>query len=164
MNPRHLTAGLAAAAALAAIALLGPAGTTATASGPQVAASSFDLVKFPTPNPACTGVGLRNSLYFDTLDCGFGTFALSNTAQDAAVTVDLIGPNGGAPLETQQATFRTQDSMWEYEIAPTSSWPSGEITVRVTAGGQNAGSSSFFLNQLGAAVSAAERTGGYHVG
>src|SRR4051794_40318868 len=162
MRSRLLLVGL--LGALAAATILTSSASTAGAAAAGATASSFDVVKFPGPQPACTGVGLRGSVYFDRLDCGFGTFALSGATPTSSVQVDLVGPDGGTPFATQQATFRTSDGSWEYEIAPDATWPAGEISVRVGVGGKPAGETSFFLSQLGAAVSPAEHTGGYHAG
>src|SRR3954468_14738094 len=162
MRSRLLLVGL--LGALAAATILTSSAATAGAASTAATASSFDVAKFPAPQPACTGVGLRNSLYFDRLDCGFGTFSLSGATQTSVVQVDFVGPAGGAPFATQTATFRTSDSTWEYEIAPDATWPAGEISVRIGVAGKPAGETSFFLSQLGAAVSPAEHTGGYRAG
>src|SRR4051812_29282475 len=162
MRSRLLLVGL--LGALAAATIFTSAAPMAGAASTAATASSFDVVKFPGPQPACTGVGLRASLYFDRLDCGFGTFSLSGATQTSVVQVDFVGPGGGAPFATQKATFRTSDGAWEYEIVPDATWPAGEISVRIGVGGKPAGETSFFVSQLGADVSPAEHTGGYRTG
>src|SRR3954468_19653124 len=107
MRSRLLLVGL--LGALAAATILTSSASTADAAAAGATASSFDVVKFPGPQRACTGVGRRGSVYFDRLDCGFGTFALSGATPTSSVQVDLVGPDGGTPLPTQQGSLRTSD-------------------------------------------------------
>src|SRR4051794_16489337 len=77
--------------ALAASAADPPGTTDRTASG-------WSIVKFPEPSPLCTGVGWTGAVYFDRLDCGFGTVAVSGTGADYAgqVFVDVVDGAGNA--------------------------------------------------------------------
>ena len=64
----------------ASVGLAAPAATPAHAK-PATApvASGWTLVKFPQPQPACTGVGFQGAIYYDRLDCGFGYVSVSGT-------------------------------------------------------------------------------------
>ncbi|MGH3032170.1 MAG: hypothetical protein ACRDNE_15690, partial [Gaiellaceae bacterium] len=127
-------------------------------------ASGWTIVKFPQPQPLCTGVGLLGSLYFDRLDCGFGYVTVSETTPESTnVVVDLVGPDGNV-FETQETTYRAEEDAWEFSITPTASWPAGNITLRARVGETVAGETTFFHNKLGASIAAEPQQGGYAPG
>ena len=118
------------------------------------AASGWTLIKFPEPQPACTGVGFQDAIYYDRLDCGFGYVSVSGTTPTSVVKVSFIGADGSA-LGTQATTYRTAEVAWQFSITPAASWPAGPVTIRVTdvdgvAG--DYGETSVLLNALGATV------------
>jgi M6 family metalloprotease-like protein len=112
-------------------------------------AGGFTVVKFPQPQPACTGVGFNGAHWFDALDCGFGYVAVGGTTATSTVTVDAYD-GSGAKVSSQQASYRSSDQAWEFEIVPQRSWRPGTLTYRVSAGGKVAGSFELGLNALGA--------------
>jgi len=129
-----------------------PASVAAAPSGAP-GASSWTLIKYPQPQPACTGVGYP-ALYFNRLDCGFGYVGVSGTTPTSVVQVALIGSDGSA-LGTQTTTYRSADDAWQFNLTPGSAWPAGAVTVRVVSvdgATGDFGDTSFLLNQLGATV------------
>jgi M6 family metalloprotease-like protein len=125
-------------------------------------ASGFDVVKFPAPQPACAGVGLRQSPYLTRNDCGFGEVTIDGASEGDEVTAILTGADGSA-LATETATF--DEGAWQYDIAPSTDWPAGPVTVAIDVNGTRAaGTGTFFLNQMGGTVAPAEKAGGYRPG
>ncbi len=126
------------------------------------AAGTWTLLKFPQPAPACTGVAYSGITYFETIDCGFGYVTVSETTDTSTVVVELVDSTDTV-VDTVTTTYRDDDIAWEFDITPTSSWTPGLITARVssvTNSGESAqtgnfGQTTFFVNQLGATVSAA---------
>jgi M6 family metalloprotease-like protein len=156
--------------------------TTLTAATPAPAvensapvASGWTMVKFPQPQPACTGLGFLGAVYYDRLDCGFGYVKVSETTQVAGpgrsiVKVSFID-SSGVTRNTQTTTARTADVAWQFNITPGPSWTPGTVTVRVTevdpdgTGPQpnqvgNFGETTFILNQLGASLGVLPKPGG----
>lgn len=152
---------------LAVVFLLGavaPQAPRAADSDPAPMASGWTIVKFPQPQPLCTGVGLLGSLYFDRLDCGFGYVTVSETTPESTnVVVDFVGPDGNV-FETQETTYRVEEDAWEFSITPTASWPAGDITLRARAGDTVGGETTFFHNKLGASIAAEPQQAGYAPG
>lgn len=137
-----------------------PAGGV-TSAAEQHLASGWEYIKYPGPQPACTGLGFRFSYYFDRIDCGHGEVAITGTDENSKVTINLIGSDG-TTLGEHEATFdaaapsdinQTQD-LWDYPIAPTAEWPAGRIRVDALVDGKVVGSDGFFLNALGADLDA----------
>ncbi|MEK6274919.1 MAG: PKD domain-containing protein [Actinomycetota bacterium] len=133
---------------------------------PVPVASGWTTVKFPGPQPACTGVGFQGSVYYDRLDCGFGYVQVTETnlvqPNRSVVKVSFID-SSGVTRNTQTTTARTADNAWQFNITPGANWTPGTVTVRVTevdvdgGGGApnqvgNFGETSFILNQLGASL------------
>ena len=109
---------------LAAIAALAAAaGTRATGQAAAPVASGFDFVKFPAPQPACAGVGLRQSPYFTRQDCGFGKVSLEGVDAGAEVRAVLHDAAGGEFATVDAA--RGEGSRWEYDIVPEAGWRAG---------------------------------------
>ncbi len=149
--------------ALVVIALLATTGLSFRAPSPVAAASSaspaasgWTLIKYPQPQPACTGVGYKGAIHFDRLDCGFGYVSVSGTIATSIVQVALIGSNG-ATLNTQTTTYRSAENAWQFTMTPTASWPVGAVAIRVVSVdgvSGDFGETAFLLNQLGATVGA----------
>ncbi|MFN2470591.1 MAG: immune inhibitor A domain-containing protein [Gaiellaceae bacterium] len=164
------------AAAIVGLLLMLPATTQSAPTPATHVASGWQIVKFPQPQPACTGVGLRFSFYWDRQDCGFGYVRVSGTSTAAGlnrsvVKVKFFDSTGAQRGPEQTATARTADDAWQYNIRPDATWVAGEATIRVSsvdpdgAGAQpavtgNFGEMTFFLNQLGATIDPAPRPGG----
>ncbi len=127
------------------------------------AATGWSVIKFPTPQPVCTGVGLVGPIIYDNLDCGFGYVGVTNTADGDVVKFDFIHAKSGVVYESGQVgTWRAEDSAWEFDIQPGNTtnpptWPPGEYYIRVAEvnGYQdNFGQFSIFINRLGANITA----------
>ncbi|MGH2589934.1 MAG: hypothetical protein ACRDGW_03960, partial [Actinomycetota bacterium] len=145
-------------------AMMVPQAPGMAAEDPAPTASGWVIVKFPQPQPVCTGVGLTGSLYFDRLDCGFGFVTVSETTpQTTNVFIDFVGPNGGV-FETRTTTYRSADDAWQFFITPKAAWPAGDITLRARLGDAVAGETGFFHNKLGASIAAEPKQGGYAPG
>jgi immune inhibitor A len=129
-------------------------------------ASNWTLIKFPQPQPACTGSGFFGSVYYDRLDCGFGYVRVSETrvAQPnrSVVKVSFVD-SSGVTRETQTTTARTAENAWQFILQPGPSWTPGAVKIRVTevdpdgagpAPNQvgNFGETEVILNALGASV------------
>jgi M6 family metalloprotease-like protein len=157
---RRLLACLAVLSGAVAIALGTGSATGATA---PPAASTFDFVRFPTPQPLCTGAGLRGSPYFTRDDCGFGEVTLAGVPESATVQA-VLKDSSGATVDTVEATFDSADT-WQYDITPASGWKAGPIAVRVQVDGQPAtGEGTFYVNQLAVELAPKAKTGGYQPG
>jgi M6 family metalloprotease-like protein len=141
---------------------------------PTPVATGWTLVKFPQPQPACTGLGFAGAFYYDRLDCGFGYVQVSETnlAQPNAsvVKVSFID-SSGVTRTTQTTTGRTANNAWQFTIQPGAAWAAGTVTIRVTevdpdgTGPQpnqvgNFGETAFILNQLGASLGVLPKPGG----
>ena len=148
---------------LAAAAVLVIGGSRAAGQATTPVASGFDFVKYPAPQPACAGVGLRQSPYFTRTDCGYGEVTLEGV--DAGAEVRAVLRNAaGAELATVDAT-NSEGSVWQFDIVPEDGWRAGPVTVTLEVGGEAAdGEGTFFLNLLGAELAAVERSGGYRPG
>jgi immune inhibitor A len=137
------------------------AGGHAAAAGDPPAASAFDFVRFPTPQPGCTGIGLRGSPYFTRGDCGFGEVTLAGVSETAHVRATLADAQGRA-LATVDATHDAGE-VWQYEIRPAADWPAGPVTATLSVDGvAAAGEGTFHVNQLG--VELAPKPGAYAPG
>jgi len=160
-------------AALLIVTLLAAAQSPATTE-PTPVASGWTLVKFPQPQPACTGLGFEGAVYYDRLDCGFGYVQVSGTnlvnPNRSVVKVSFID-SGGVTRNTQTATARAADNAWQFNIQPGTSWAPGKLTIRVTevdpdgTGPEpnqtgNFGETSLILNQLGASIGVLPKPGG----
>ncbi len=160
-------------AALLIATLLTAAQSPAT-SQPAPVASGWTLIKFPQPQPACTGVGFIGSVYYDRLDCGFGYVQVTETnlvnPNRSVVKVSFID-SAGVTRNTQTTTARTADNAWQFTIQPGSTWAPGTVTIRVTEvdpdgnGPQpnqvgNFGETTFILNKLGASIGVLPKPGG----
>ena len=125
---------LALAAAILATILTAAAPAPAVESQAPIAAN-WTLVKFPQPQPACTGSGFQGSVYYDKLDCGFGYVRISETNVNqpnrSVVKVAFID-SSGVTRETQTTTARTAEVAWQFIFQPGASWTPGPVTVRVT--------------------------------
>ncbi|MBA2275820.1 MAG: immune inhibitor A [Chloroflexi bacterium] len=120
-------------------------------------------IQAPCPPPNVTGF---LATYYTRGECIRIDFTITDTptSQGETVTVRFIGPDGGAPFKTMSATrFGAADAgNWrvvfdtDTTISPALTWPAGQITLEVIVSGDTApaGVGSFFLNQLGADVSA----------
>ncbi len=134
-------------------AALAVGGARASGAGEPAVASSFDFVKYPSPAPACTGVGLRRSPYLTRDDCGFGDVTLAGLPDSADVQARLTGADGSQLGDVLPAASRG-DGVWRFEIRPGADWPAGPVTVTMIVAGRDAeGTGTFFVNQLGADVS-----------
>jgi M6 family metalloprotease-like protein len=129
-------------------------GAAAPAAAAHIA-SGFETHKYAVavPCPPPLGVGFVAS-YFSKDDCGFGIFAMSGAdiTPTSVINVVFFGEDGvQIPGSAQQATNRPSDGNWGFTIAPQSSWPTGDITVKMTVAGDTApaGQGTFFLNKLG---------------
>jgi immune inhibitor A len=137
-------------------------------------ASGWTMVKFPGPQPGCTGVGFIGAVYYDRLDCGFGYVQVTETnlvqPNRSVVKVSFID-SSGVTRDTQTTTARTAESAWQFFITPGANWTPGTVTVRVTevdvdGGGSapnqvgNFGETTFILNQLGASIGVLPKPGG----
>ena len=127
-------------------------GAAATTPAPA-AASAGGFLYYKLPPVLCTGAGLNvsDSRAFSRDDCGFSTFAVSGAGDSPTVKARFTGPDGQT-FDTQDATFRTSDGQWEFEIVPANDWPAGTISVDVLVDGKVAGNTDFALNRLGADV------------
>src|SRR5688500_2263921 len=79
----------------------GPSGKAAQVSSPI--ASGWTLIKFPEPQPVCTGVGFLGAVYYDRLDCGFGYVSVTETTPTSTVKVSFID-SAGVTQNTQTTT------------------------------------------------------------
>jgi immune inhibitor A len=145
----------------------------AVESGAPVA-SGWTLVKFPLPQPACTGLGFLGAVYYDRLDCGFGYVQVTETnlvqPNRSVVKVSFID-SAGVTRNTQTTTARTAENAWQFFTTPGPDWAPGTVTIRVTEvdpdgpGPQanqvgNFGETTFILNQLGASLGVLPKPGG----
>ncbi len=148
-----------------------------SAQADPIALFADDYFKFPQDQAAgsglaCTGVGLRvTGKYWDRLDCGFGYVQITD---DGTVLTDVNTPGGvvfhvinpnGAHVETIAATYREEDTAWEFDLAPgnslpltppTADWPAGPHLLRVAevdGVSGNFGEFEFFVNGLSASLS-----------
>src|SRR5215210_3396162 len=149
------------AACLAILLVFAGAQTLAAPAGAPTA-TGWTFFKYPTPQPACAGVALGDVRYWNKRDCGSGEVLVSGTQAGDSVKVRLLGP-GGASLGPDLTTVRqTDDGAWRFTLTPAAAWESGTITARVVevksgAGAPqtgNFGETTFYLNQLGAAIAA----------
>ena len=114
------------------------------------------MLKFPQPQPACTGFGLESALYWDRRDCGFGWVGVAETTPASTVVLAVVGSDGST-LATQTLAWRAEDNAWEFDLAPAATWPAGTTTLRVVSVdgvSGDFGETTFLLNQLGATVGA----------
>ena len=156
------------AVAIAAACLIAlPGSIHAAAPAPKtVAATGWTLIKFPQGQPACTGVGWPSG-HYTRLECGFGYVSVTGTTLTGTPSVVKVGffDRSGNQLASQTTTVRTTSGSqgWQFTIQPASTWPAGQVTIRVTdvdpdgvgpAANQsgNFGETSFQLNALGASI------------
>src|SRR5688572_33352336 len=117
------------AASLALLAL--PTAGPALADEPSAPmAGGWVLVKYPQPQPACTGVGWQGAVYYDRLDCGFGWVPVSETTPTSTVEIAFVGPTG-VEHDRQTATYRPANQAWQFSIRPGLDWVAGLTTIRV---------------------------------
>ena len=129
-------------------------------------AAGWTMIKYPGPQPGCTGVGYEGSVYYDRLDCGFGYVSVSETtltgANASEVTVSFIdaGRRHTQRPDRDAADGRQRLAVQHHAGVELAGRP---VTVRVTevdpdgagpAPNQvgNFGETSLFLNQLGASL------------
>jgi immune inhibitor A len=142
---------------------LGYSGTPATGAGGTAVASGWALFKYPQGQPVCGGVALRGN-YFGRLDCGYGSAAITGTTATSKVFFDFVAEDG--TVVRSQAATRTAAGAWQFTVAPASAWPAGQLTIKARVDGVAAveGELPFFVNQLGAGLTAAARSDGYQPG
>lgn len=105
--------------------------------------------KFPAPQPACTGVGIRTD-FFGGEECGFGILSISPADPNKTLEVQLIDESG-AVFHTATATYDSQDNEYQFSIAPETDWSAGRIRLVATvtdAGDSGSGETSIWLNRL----------------
>ena len=80
-------------------------------------------------------------------DCGFANFTLSGAAD--AVEAKLVRRRVGHPFATLDAVEDSQTpGDYQVDLAPTTTWPAGIVTMRVLADGEPAGETTFGHNLL----------------
>src|SRR4051794_37599612 len=138
MNRSRLGAVLGLALAAGLSILMTAASATGTAKGAPIA-SSWTLVKFVQPQPACTGAGFQGAQHYSRLECGFGYFKVSVDGASVAPTTPAVVKvtfldGAGNALQTQTATARTTAGSegWQFTIQPKSTWPAGPVTIRAS--------------------------------
>src|SRR5690349_304972 len=98
---------------------------------PKASASGFLFYVLPTPQPACTGIGLNASSdpALDRAGCGFTEFTV--TGAEGAVLADLYGEGQEQPFATGLAAEEDSQSPGTYQVSlePAAGWPAGRITM-----------------------------------
>ena len=126
------------------------------------AVTSWNTFKFPSGQPACTGVGLRVNQYWDRLDCGFSNVTISDVTNTATVEGSILDKDGNV-LEIQTLFYSATDGDYQFDVVPGNStsgisWPAGKFTLRVTRVDGvfgNYGETNFNVNQLGGSLAVA---------
>ena len=145
--------------------VLAPTTRAAAPQAPEPAtthvATGWDLLKFPTPQPACTGFGLRFSPYFDRNDCGFVDFSVAGTTPESTVELAFFGEDG-SEVARVDAEWRDDLEVWEASVNPEDDWPGGNIAMRTFTDGEDepGGEHIFFHNKLGATLTATPKSDG----
>ena len=151
------------AIALVAIVAAIPLGGTpigAQAPAAEHSASGFLFVK-TIDQALCQTVyaGGFAAAHYTRGECIRVDFNVTNTDATSTVRADLFGPAGGAPYKTLNAS-RLSSGLWRVVFRSDAATPAGKSTLRVVANDVVAGDGTFFVNALGADVSAVPKTGG----
>ena len=150
---------IALAAIVAAIPLGGsPIGAQAPAA--EHSASGFTFVK-TIDQALCQTVYAGGFLaaHYTRGECTRVDFNVTNTDATSAVTAELVGPDGGAAYKTLTAS-RLSTGLWRVVFRSDGATPAGKSTMPIDANGTDAGEGTFFVNALGAEISAISKAGG----